>query len=815
MLDAYRVIDLTDERGQLAGMILAALGAEVIAIEPPEGSPARRMGPYAGDVVDPERSLFHWAYNRGKKSVLADLATAEGRRLVADLARGADILLESSAPGELDRIGLGYAELAKDNPGLIYVSITPFGSTGPKAHWAASDITVNAASGQMVLTGDRDRAPLRISMAPQTFFQAAGDAAGAALVALAERNRSGTGQQVDVSAQTSMMASTQEYCVASLIGAPLIERAGGGVRLGDLHVQLVWPCLDGHVSLTLLFGASLGPFARRLFEWMCEEGACTEADRDTDWIQLGNQLWSGEVPASEWERLKGLVDRFLRTKTKAELAEVSLTRKLLFAPLTTPGELAEMDQLRDRDYWDVLEHPEIGSVRYPGRFCLFSATQPPRLGAPPRLGEHTESVLSAPPREPAVVREAAPPGSTDPKRGHLPLAGLKVLDFTWAVATPSFTRSLAEYGATVVKVESQRSVDGARTVGPFRNDVPGYDNTGLFHSMGAGKLGLALDLTNPAARDVVLDLVRWADVVVESFSPKAMRAWDLHYERLKEINPGIVMVSSCLMGQSGPMAYYAGFGTMAAAICGFHHVTGWPDRAPVGAFSAYTDYVAPRFILPAFLAALDHRNRTGEGQYLDFSQLEASLHLLAPALLDYTVNGRVAERAGNDDLRFAPHGVYAGAGDDAWVAVACETDEQWCHLCTLLGRPELAGLDASARLARRRELDRLVSGWTADRSPSEAEKVLQDAGVPAHQMQNSGELAADPQLAHRQAFVEVAHAVHGTTWVENSRFRLSRTPALVDRAGPTFGEDVEYVLGELLGYDIDRIAELAAAEALE
>lgn len=815
MLDAYRVIDLTDERGQLAGMILAGLGAEVIAIEPPEGSPARHMGPYAGDVVDPERSLFHWAYNRGKKSVVADLTTTEGRAAVADLARGADILLESCAPGELDRIGLGYAELAKDNPALIYVSITPFGTKGPKAHWAASDITVNAASGQMVLTGDRDRAPLRISVAPQTFFQAAGDAAGAALVALAERNRSGKGQHVDVSAQTSMMASTQEYCVASLIGAPLIERAGGGVRLGDLHVQLVWPCLDGYVSLTLLFGASLGPFARRLFEWMCEEGACTEADRDTDWIQLGNHLWSGEVPASEWERLKGLVDRFLRTKTKAELAEVSLTRKLLFAPLTTPGELAEMDQLRDRDYWDVLEHPDVGSVRYPGRFCLFSATQPPPLAPPPRLGQHTESVLSAPPRKPAVVREAAPAGPTDPKRSRLPLAGLKVLDFTWAVATPSFTRSLADYGATVVKVESQRSVDGARTVGPFRDDVPGYDNTGLFHSMGAGKLGLALDLTNPVARDVVLDLVRWADVVVESFSPKAMRAWDLHYERLKDINPGIVMVSSCLMGQSGPMAYYAGFGTMAAAICGFHHVTGWPDRAPVGAFSAYTDYVAPRFLLPAFMAALDHRNRTGEGQYLDFSQLEASLHLLAPALLDYTVNGRVAERAGNDDLRFAPHGVYPGAGDDAWIAVACETDEQWRHLCTLLGRPELAALDAPARLARRRELDRLVSAWTADRSPSEAEKVLQDAGVPAHQMQNSGELAADPQLAHRQAFVEVAHAVHGTTWVENSRFRLSRTPALVERAGPTFGEDVEHVLGELLGYDIDRIADLAAAEALE
>jgi benzylsuccinate CoA-transferase BbsF subunit len=392
---------------------------------------------------------------------------------------------------------------------------------------------------------------------------------------------------------------------------------------------------------------------------------------------------------------------------------------------------------------------------------------------------------------------------------------LKVLDFTWAVATPSFTRALADYGATVVRVESQRSVDGARTVGPFRDDVPGYDNTALYHSMGAGKLGLALDLTNPASRDVVLDLVRWADVVAESFSPKAMRAWDLHYERLSEINPAVIMVSSCLMGQTGPMANYAGFGTMAAAICGFHHVTGWPDRAPVGAFSAYTDYVAPRFTLPAVLAALDHRNRTGRGQYLDFSQLEASLHLLAPALLDYTVNGRVTERSGNDDPLFAPHGVYPCGGTDAWVAVACESDEQWHAVCTLLNRPDLAGLEAAARRERRRELDELISAWTADRSPSEAEKVLQGAGVPAHQMQNAVECAVDPQLAHREAFVQVAHAVHGTTWIENSRFRLSRTPAMVERAGPTFGEDVEYVLGDLLGYDVDRIAELAMAEVLE
>jgi benzylsuccinate CoA-transferase BbsF subunit len=347
--------------------------------------------------------------------------------------------------------------------------------------------------------------------------------------------------------------------------------------------------------------------------------------------------------------------------------------------------------------------------------------------------------------------------------------------------------------------------------------------------MAAGKLSLALDLSRPEARDVVLDLVRWADVVTESFSPRAMTAWGLGYEELRKVNPGVVMVSSCLMGQNGPLALYAGFGTMAAAICGFHHLTGWPDRAPVGAFSAYTDYVAPRFTLAALLAALEHRDRTGEGQHLDFSQLEASLHLLGPVLLDYTVNGRVAERQGNDDPRFAPHGVYATApaagsppasaegatNDRDWVALACETDAQWRSLAALVGRPDLAGLDAAERRARRRELDEVVGAWAVGLDVVDAEKQLMAAEVPAHRMQSAVECAADPQLAYRGAFVEVAHETWGTTWVEGSRFRLSRTPALVERAGPTFGQDVSHVLGDLLGYDIDRIAELAAAEVLE
>ncbi len=724
-------------------------------------------------------------------------------------------------PWSADELGLDPAATAASNPGLVHVSITPFGSSGPKAGWAATDLTVNAASGQLALTGDADRAPLRISLPPQAFLQAAGDAAGAALIALRDRAGSGLGQHVDVSAQTSMMSSTQQYCVASLIGAPPLRRAGGGVVNGELHVKLVWECADGYVSLTLLFGASLGPFARRLFEWMLEEGFCEPADRDKDWINFGMQLWSGEETIQEWERLKSVVAKFLLTKTKADLLQAALERKLLFAPLSTASELVHLEQLAARGYWDDVAQPATDhTVRYPGRFCRFSESQPPTLGPPPTLGQHSKAVRFSAARQravpPAQVPASVPSSiSTMEDRSDLPLAGLRVLDFMWAVAGPSTTRILADFGATVIKVESERSVDGARTVGPFRDDQPGHDNTGLFHSMGANKVALSLDLSNPASKEVVEDLVRWADVVTESFSPKAMKGWGLGWEQLHEINPRLIMLSSCLMGQNGPMAYYAGFGTMAAAICGFHNITGWPDRGPVGPFSAYTDYVAPRFSLACVMAALEERDRSGVGQYLDFSQLEASLHLLAPALLDYTVNGRVAQRQGNDDPHSAPHGVYRCVGEDRWVALACESDAEWQALTKLLGRTDLFELTAEDRLGQRRELDRTIEIWTATHTAEDAEAALQSAGVPSHVVQNSPELATDPQLAHRRALVELPHPTLGATWVENTRFRLDRTPARLWRAGAPMGTDTWEILSELLGYDADRIADLAAAEALQ
>ncbi|MGB0059216.1 CaiB/BaiF CoA transferase family protein [Candidatus Binatus sp.] len=400
----------------------------------------------------------------------------------------------------------------------------------------------------------------------------------------------------------------------------------------------------------------------------------------------------------------------------------------------------------------------------------------------------------------------------------LPLNDVKICDFMWVMAGPASTRILADYGATVVRIESPTRVDTARTLQPYHNNQLGPDSSGLFANCNAGKFGISLDLGNPAARAVVHDLVRWADVVTESFSPKAMRAWGFDYESLRKVNPRLIMLSSCLMGQTGPLAKIAGFGNMAAAISGFHNLTGWPDRAPSGVFGAYTDYVAPRFTAMAILAALDHRRRTGEGQYIDQSQAECAIHFLGPAILDYTVNDRVEERAGNSDAAFAPHGVYPAAGDDQWIAIVCRDDDEWRRLCAAMNNEDLARdsryASAAGRLEHRDAIDSSIASWTRTLERADIESRLQSLGVPAHQVQNSADAYADPQFVHRGHFVALEHPVLGKFTVEGPRAKLSRTPATVRRAAPSLGQDNQHVLETILGYDETQITELAASGAL-
>jgi crotonobetainyl-CoA:carnitine CoA-transferase CaiB-like acyl-CoA transferase len=394
MLSPYRVLDLTTERGLLCGQILGDLGADVIQVEPPGGSPARRLGPFVDDLPHPDRSLFWWAHTRNKRSITLDLDHPDGRRILLRLAATADFLVESDAPGAMPARGLGVDDVARVNPRCVYVSITPFGQDGPRTQWADSDLVLIAASGPLLLTGDADRPPIRLPV-PQAYLHAGAEAAVAAMVAHHERQRSGRGQHVDVSAQQALALATQSYILCAPLGAPEVQRSAGGLRHGKLELRLLFPARDGHVAITFLFGSALGPFSRRLMEYIHDEGGCDAATRDKDWLRYTELLMSGTEPMEEFERVKAVIASFTATHSKAELLDAALARGLLIAPVSTLAEVADSAQLRSRAYWQELPHPELGrTVRYPGPFARFGASPLQYRRRPPLVGEHNDEIYA-------------------------------------------------------------------------------------------------------------------------------------------------------------------------------------------------------------------------------------------------------------------------------------------------------------------------------------------------------------------------------------------------------------------------------------
>ncbi len=810
MLSPYRVIDLTDGGAALCGQILADLGADVVLVEPPGGVASRRRAPFYKDEPGPERSLHFWATHRNKRSLALDLESEPGRtELLAQLER-ADVLVEDRPPGWLAERGLAPERLRERNPGLVVVSITPFGQHGPKARWSATDVVVCAASGQLWLCGDEDRPPLT-SSAPQGFLNAGAEAAVGAMLALTARERDGLGQHVDVSAQTAMMMTTQSLILARGWNDQELSRFGGGLRLGPLRLRFVYPCKDGFVSFTFLFGPAIGPATARMFRWLFEEGFADESLRDKDWENFAGHVLGGREPISELERATAAIEAFARAHTKDELFRGAFERRVLIVPMSDIADLFRFDQLNAREFWTPVEHAELGaSVRYPGPMLKLSETPIRYRRRPPLVGEHAAELR-------AESRPTQPPRQrADSATG--PLAGLKVLDLSWVYAGPAITRYLADYGATVVRVESQSKVDALRAGQPFKDSVPGFERSGNYSNANVGKLGLGLNMTVPAARELVLRLVDWADVLVENFSPRAMKAWGMDYPALRARKPELVMLSSCLCGQTGPRAPLAGYGTMGAALAGFGFLTGWPDRRPVGPFLAYTDYLSPRFATAALLAALDHRRRTGQGQYLDCSQAESCIHLLGVAALDYEANGRILRARGNARPDYAPSGVYPCAGEERWIALAAPDDARFRALAGALEpawRVDPRFATAEARLAHAAELDAAIAAETPAHAVEDLEARLQAAGVPAHRVAASADCLSDPQLAAREHFVWLDHPECGKVPLETSRMRFSRTPATAAWPGPTLGQHNDVVLRELLGLDDDSIGDLVASGALE
>ena len=402
-----------------------------------------------------------------------------------------------------------------------------------------------------------------------------------------------------------------------------------------------------------------------------------------------------------------------------------------------------------------------------------------------------------------------------------PLEGINVLDFCWVAVGPMTTKYLAEYGATVVRVESAKRPDALRRAAPFKDSVSGINRSAYFANNNPNKYGITIDMRHPRAKELVLGMVSWADLVSESFTPGTMESWGLGYRDLKEVNPRIIMFSTSMLGRGGPMERQPGFGPVLSSLAGLTHITGWPDRDPINPYGAYTDFIIPRFAAASILAALDYRRRTGEGVHLDLSQLEASMHFVSPFLLDYAVNGREQGRMGNRDPGAAPHGAYPCKGDDRWIAIACFTDPEWQALCQVMdptGQGRVHQQRFSTLLGRKScedELEKMIGDWTSGWDARELMDTLQSAGVAAGVVNDPRDLFDDPQLVHRRHFQYLDHPEIGRYATERSEMDLSRTPGSLDRPAPLIGEHTEYVLKEIFGLSDDEYQSLEDDGVLE
>ena len=390
--------------------------------------------------------------------------------------------------------------------------------------------------------------------------------------------------------------------------------------------------------------------------------------------------------------------------------------------------------------------------------------------------------------------------------------GIKVADFTWAATGPQVGRTLAEHGATVIRIETHRKPDLCRVVHPFMGK-PGINKSPFSAILNTNKYGIALDLTTPKGKEIARKLIKWADIVSDSFTPGTMKKLGLDYDEARKIKPDIIYCSTCSQGQYGPHAMLGVYGIQTAPVAGFSMLTGYPDRDPVVVYGAYTDYVSPWSLISYLVAALCYRRKTGKGVYLDHSQCEAALTFLAPAILDYIVNGRVMNRMANRDPNAAPHGVYPCLGEDRWIAIAVTNNKEWEKFCQVIGSPEWTRELKFATLISRKEnedeLDGLIGKWTIHHTAERILTNMQANGVPAGIVQTMEDLFNhDPQLKHREFFVRLQHTEMGIHSYYNESARFSKTPVRLTKAAPCLGEDNEFVYKEILGMTDDDIADL-------
>lgn len=389
---------------------------------------------------------------------------------------------------------------------------------------------------------------------------------------------------------------------------------------------------------------------------------------------------------------------------------------------------------------------------------------------------------------------------------------VKVVDFTWAGAGPITTKYLADYGATVVRIESRSRPDMLRTTPPYRDGIPGVDRAAYFGIYNPNKYGMSINMNHAKGIELVKRLIAWADVVAESFTVGVMEKWGLSYEEITKIKPDVIMLRMNMQGHTGPHRRLPGTGVNLVGLSGYAHLCGWPDRLPSNPYGPYTDTIAPRFGAAMLIAALDYRRKTGKGQLIDVSQFEAGVNFIAPVMMDYFVNGRLTNRRGNHSSRAAPHNAYRCKGQDRWCVIAVFTDDDWEAFCEVVGSPDWTKEERFSTLLGRKahevELDRFVEEWTQNHSAEEAVALMQAKGVAAGVVSTSADLHQDPQLKHRNHFWTMDHRELGPFSYFGQAAVLSETPAQPRMPSPCLGEHNEHVCKEILNMSEAEFDEL-------
>jgi crotonobetainyl-CoA:carnitine CoA-transferase CaiB-like acyl-CoA transferase len=820
-LAGIRVVDLTrGVTGPYATKLLADYGADVLKVEPPDGDPTRSYGPFRDDVAHPERSGLFLHLNTNKRSFVLDAASPEAAVTIARLAADADVLVEDFAPGEAEANGWGWETLRAANPALVMASITAFGQSGPYRDYRGSDLTLQAIGGPLDVTGHRDREPLKLA-GNFASHHAGLTAALAIMLARYRVERGGEGDHIDISIYECQAGSrdrrTTNLTVAAYTGiAPrrsgsTAPRLGAGVRA----------CADGFVNL---MGA--GNRLPSLLKLIGRDDLIGDPGLDVPVARISDDLYE-QIEGSYRDYLAGIP----KLQAVAEAQELGI----LAGAIMRVSDLVADPHYRDRGVWDSIDHPEAGTLEYPGRPFVMSDSPRPQPQRAPLLGEHNSEVeeqLASSPEPPPATSDTPPTASLP-----LPLEGVRVASITVVWAGPHAGQLLAEWGADVIRVEPVNKIQpftrGAeatipRAIGeemakrgtPTRypdldpGDEP-WNRNASFNSHARNKRSMACDIMSPEGREAFLRLIEQCDVLIENNVPETIDKANIGWDELRAVNPRLIMLRMPAFGLSGPYSGYRAFGLHVEGMVGHTHLRGYPDAGPevIGETLA-SDAVSGVQGALAVMMALRHREQTGRGQLIELPLTESFIPTLAEFVFDYTMKGRDMPSQGNRHRWNAPHNVYRCTGDDNWIAIDVATDAEFAALCDLLDSDLASDPRFGTSEARRAHLDALddaISALTAGRDKEQLFHELQAVGVCAAPVHDALEALADPQLEARGFFEELETPTAGTHRYPGLMFRMAQTPNALRTPPVRLGEHNEQIYLDLLGYEREQYDALVDA----